>query len=110
MRQTGTKSSQKEQNPPKFKAWSFRLTIKADFAGAVDKEKRLREHITERTTIERPFCVTSQIAFYDTSLLSAVPDSNGLVSIALHGFVQTRNDPRVKTMHACIQDAVWTQK
>ncbi len=66
MRPTGTKSSQKEQNPPKFKAWSFRLTIKADFAGAVDKEKRLKEHISERTTIERPFCVTSQIAFYDT--------------------------------------------
>jgi hypothetical protein len=85
MRQTGTQSSR----APKFRAWSFQLTIKADFAGAVDKEKRLKEHISERTTINRPFCVTSQIAFYDTSLLSAVPDSDGLVSIALHGFVQT---------------------
>ncbi len=47
MRQTGTKSSQKEQNPPKFKAWSFRLTIKADFAGSVDKKRRLKEHISE---------------------------------------------------------------
>ena len=108
MRQTGTKSSQKEQNPPKFKAWSFRLTIKTDFAGAVDKERRLKEHVSERTMIERPCCVTSQIAFYDASLLSAVPDSDGLVSIALHGFVQTRNGTRVKTMHAWIQDAVWT--
>jgi hypothetical protein len=35
MRQTGTKSS----GPPKFKAWSFLLTIKADFASAVDKGK-----------------------------------------------------------------------
>ena len=104
MRQTGTKSS----GPPKFKAWSFRLTIKADVAGAVDKERRLKEHISERTMIERPCCVTSQIAFYDASLLSAVPDSDGLVSIALHGFVQTRNGTRVKTMHAWIQDAVWT--
>ena len=108
MRQTGTKSSQKEQNPPKFKAWSFRLTIKADFAGAVDKGKRLKEHISERTVIGRPTCVTSQIAFYDASLLSAVPDSDGLVSIALHGFVQTRNGIRVKTMREWIGDAVWT--
>ena len=104
MRQTGTKSS----GPPKFKAWSFRLTIKADVAGAVDKEKRLKEHISERTMIDRPCCVTSQIAFYDASLLSAVPDSDSLVSIALHGFVQTRNSIRVKTMREWIGDAVWT--
>ena len=103
-RTTGTKSI----CAPKFCSWSFRLTIKTDFAGAVDKERRLKEHISERTMIERPCCVTSQIAFYDASLLSAVPDSDGLVSIALHGFVQTRNGTRVKTMHAWIQDAVWT--
>jgi hypothetical protein len=78
-RKTGTKSIW----TPKFCPWSFRLTIKADFAGTVDKEMRLKEHISERTTIERPFFVKSQIAFYDTSLLSAVPDSDGLVSIAL---------------------------
>jgi hypothetical protein len=84
------------------------LTIKADFAGAVDKEKRVKEHISERTTIERPFCVTSQIAFYDTSLLSAVPDSDGLVSIALHGVFQTRDGTRVRIMHEWIKDAVWT--
>ena len=104
MRQMGTQSS----CAPKFRAWSFRLTIKTDFAGAVDKERRLKEHISERTMIERPCCVTSQIAFYDASLLSAVPDSDGLVSIALHGFVQTRNGTRVKTMREWIGDAVWT--
>jgi hypothetical protein len=42
MRQTGTQSS----CAPKFPAWSFQMTIKADFAGAVDKEKRLKEHIS----------------------------------------------------------------
>jgi hypothetical protein len=51
MRQAGTQSS----CAPKFRAWSFRLTIKADFAGAVDKGQRLKEHISERTTIDRPF-------------------------------------------------------
>ncbi len=102
MHQTGTQSS----CAPRFRAWSFRLTIKADFAGAVDK--RVKEHISERTTIHRPFCVASQIAFYYTPLLSAVPDSDGLVSIALHGFVQTRNCTRVRTMSEWIEDAVWT--
>ncbi len=82
-RKTGTKSI----CAPKFCSWSFQLTIKVDFAGAADKGQHLKEHISERTTIDRPFCVTPQIAFFDTSLLSAVPDSDGLVSIALHGFV-----------------------
>ncbi len=94
MHQTGTQSS----CATRFRAWSFLLTIKTDFAGAVDNEKRLKEHISERTMIERPLCVTSQIAFDDTSLLSAVPDSDSLVSIALHGFVQTRNCTLVKTV------------
>jgi hypothetical protein len=63
MHQTGTKLS----GLPKFKASSFRLTIKADFASAVDKGKRLKEHISERTV-----------------------DSYGLVAIALLGYVQTK--------------------
>ena len=104
MRQTGTKQSV----PPKFKAWSFRLTFKADFAGAVDKGKRLQEHISGRTLLGRPQSVTSQIAFYDATLLSGVPDSDGLVSIALQGYVQTRSGTRVSTMQAWIESAVWT--
>ena len=104
MRQTGTISSV----PPKFKAWSFRLTIKADFASAVDKGKRLQEHISGRTLLNRPQSVTSQIAFYDATLLSGVPDSDGLVSIALQGYVQTRSGTRVSTMQAWIESAVWT--
>ena len=38
MRQMGTQSS----CAPKFRAWSFRLTIKTDFAAAVDKERRMK--------------------------------------------------------------------
>ena len=73
---------------PNFCSWGFRFTIKADFASAVDKGKRLKEHISERTVHGRPESVTSQIAFYDATLLSGVPDSDGLVSIALQGYVQ----------------------
>ena len=104
MRQTGTKSSA----TAKFRAWSFRLTIKADFASAVDKRKCLQEHISGRTLLDRPQSVTSQIAFYDATLLSGVPDSDGLVSIALQGYVQTKNGTRVGTMQEWIESAVWT--
>ena len=86
-RKTGPKSS----CAPKFCSWSFRLTFKADFTSAVDKGKRLQEHISERTLLDRPQSVTSQIAFYDATLLSGVPDSDGLVSVALQGYVQTKN-------------------
>lgn len=103
-RKTGPKSS----CAPKFCSWSFRLTIKADFASAVDKGKRLQEHISGRTLLGRPQSVTSQIAFYDATLLSGVPDSDGLVSIALQGYVQTRSGTRVSTMQAWIESAVWT--
>jgi hypothetical protein len=88
---------------PKIRAWSFLLTNKADFAGAVDQGQRLKEHISVRTVAERPWYVTLQIAFYDTSLLSAVPDSDGLVSIALHGYVQTENGTRVSTIQKWIR-------
>jgi hypothetical protein len=84
------------------------LTIKADFAGAVDKGQRLKKHISVRTMAKRPWCVTLQIAFYDTSLLSAVPGSDCLVSIALHGYVQTKNGTWVSTMQNWIEPAVWT--
>ncbi len=89
LKSTARKTETKSICAPKFCSWSFLLTIKADFAGAVDKGQRLKEHISERTVIGRPCCVPSQIAFYDASLLSAVPDSDGLVSVALDGYVQT---------------------
>ncbi len=37
-----------------------------------------------------------------------MPDSDGLVSIALHGYVQTKNGTRVSTMQKWIESAVWT--
>ncbi len=41
-------------------------------------------------------------------MLSAVPDCDGLVSIALDGYVQTKNGTRVSTMQKWIEPAVWT--
>ena len=105
---TARKTGPKSNCAPRFCSWSFRLTFKADFAGAVDKGKRLQEHISGRTLLGRPQSVTSQIAFYDATLLSGVPDSDGLVSIALHRYVQTRNGTRVGTMQEWIESAVWT--
>ena len=51
---------------------------------------------------------TTYYYFYDATLLSGVPDSDGLVSIALQGYVQTRSGTRVSTMQAWIESAVWT--
>jgi hypothetical protein len=89
---TVRKTRPKSSCPPKWCSWSFRLTIKADLASAVVRGKRLKEHISVRTVICRPTSVTKQIAFYDASLLSGVPSSDGLVSIALHGYVQTKKN------------------
>jgi hypothetical protein len=93
--------SAKSRSGVLFRAWSFQLNIKADLSNTVDKALQAnlpKEHISNCTVHERPLCVTSQIAFYDASLLSAVPDSDGLVSIALHGYVQTITGKRVSTM------------
>ncbi len=50
---------------------------------------------TYSTVMERTLCITLQIAFYYASVLSGVPDSNDLASIALHWNVQTNNGKRV---------------
>ena len=101
---TGTKS----RNIPKFRAFSFRMTFKADFSNAVDKRALLREHISNRMRLERPRYVTSQIAFYDDSRLSEQPDIDGFVSIELHGYVQTNNGTRVPAMQLWVEEADWT--
>jgi hypothetical protein len=84
------------------------LTFRAVSSNAIDKGALLKEHVSNRMELQRPLYVTSQIAFFDTSLLSAVPDSAGLVSIALHGYVHTQSGTRVVTMQKWIVDAVWT--
>ncbi len=86
----------------------MQASIKADFANAVDKGNCLKEHISQRTVIGRPTSATSQITFYDASLLPGGPDSDGLVSIPLHGYVQTKNGTRVGTVQEWIELAVWT--
>ncbi len=79
MSNTGTKS----RIVPKFRALSFRMTVKADLSNAVDKGALLQEHISNRMALERPLYVTSQIAFYDASRLSGDSDIGGFDSIEL---------------------------
>ena len=84
------------------------MTIKADLSNTVDKANLLREHLSNRTVHDRPTYVTSQIAFYDASQLSGVPDSDGLVSIVLDRYVQTNKGIFVTAMQNWIEFAVWT--
>ncbi len=74
---TGTKST----IVPKFRALSFRKTVKADLSNAVDKRALLQEHISNHMELERPLYVTLQIAFYDASRLSGAPDIDCFDSI-----------------------------
>jgi hypothetical protein len=64
MSNTGTKS----RIVPKFRALSFRMTVKADLSNAIDKGA----HISNRMALERPLYVTLQIAFYDASWMMAL--------------------------------------
>jgi hypothetical protein len=104
MSNTGTKS----RIVPKFRALSFRMTVKADLSNAVDKGALLHEHISNCMALERPFYVTSQIAFYDALRLSGEPDVDGYVSSELHGYVQTNNGTRVPAIKKWIEEADWT--
>ncbi len=60
------------------------MTLQADFLNAVDKRNLLKEHMSNSMVLERQLYVTSQIALYDASQLSGVPNGDGLVSIELH--------------------------
>jgi hypothetical protein len=59
------------------------MTVEADLSNAIDKGALLQEHISNCMALERPLYVTSQIAFYDASLLSGEPDIDCFVSIEL---------------------------
>ncbi len=77
---TGTKS----RIVPKFRALSFRTTVKAGLSSEVDKGALLQEHISNRMALESPLYSTLQIAFSDASRLSGEPDIDGFDSIELH--------------------------
>jgi hypothetical protein len=54
----------KSENGTVFRAWSFRLMVKADLchdSTAVEKEKLLREHLSTRTGNKRPLSVIGAV-------------------------------------------------
>ena len=93
-----------------FKSWSFRLTVKADFchgATAEEKGKLLTEHLRTRTGHTRPSSVTCVAVFCDKLLFSVPPDSAGLVSIEVQGYVQAIQGKQLSTMQKWIDSATW---
>ncbi len=95
-----------------FKAWSFQSTFKADLGHgttAEEKARLLTEHLRIRTRHTLPSSVTSGAVFFDElpSSFSAPPDSAGLVSIALQGYVQARYAIQLSTVKKWIDSASW---
>ena len=93
-----------------FRAWQFHLVIKTDLCDgptAVAKEKLLREHLSARTGHDRPLSITGVIVFCDRSLFSQPPDSDGLVSIEVLGYVQVNNTVPLSTMKKWMESATW---
>ena len=105
---SGSKTQQKRS--VKFRAWSFQLTINANllnFTTTQQKRKLLTELLSNRAAAEKPFSVTSISTFCNESQLSGEPDSNGLVSIEVYGYVQTKNGTPISTMQKLIESASW---
>ncbi len=74
-----------------FRAWQFHFMIKTDLCDgttAVEKEKLLTEHLSARTGHTRPFSIICVVVFCNRSLFSQLPDSDGLVSIEVLGYVR----------------------
>jgi hypothetical protein len=93
-----------------FRAFRFHLVIKKDLCNgtkAVEKEKLLTEHLRVRTGHTRPLCVVGVAVFCDRLLFSQPPDSDGLVSIEVLGYVQANNATPLSTMKRWIESATW---
>jgi hypothetical protein len=96
-----------------FKAFQFHLMIKTDLrdgtaAGtAVEKEMLLKEHLRASTGHKMPPRITGLVVFCDRSLFSQPPDSDGLVSIEVLGYVQAKSSTPLSTMEKWIDSATW---
>jgi hypothetical protein len=93
-----------------FRAFQFHLMIKTDLRNgttAVEKEKLLTDHLTARTGINIPHSVGGLVVFCDRSLFSQPPDSDGLVSIEVLGYVQAKSSTPLSTMEKWINSATW---
>jgi hypothetical protein len=107
---TNSSRKRKSMSGSVFKSWSLQLTVNTDLghgSTAEEKEKLLKEHLTTRTGHALPSSVTCMAVFCDKSLLSAPPDSAGLVSIALQGYAQARYAIPHSTMKKWIDSATW---
>ena len=93
-----------------FRAWSFQVTVNADLsqgASTQDKAGLLKEHLRNRTAHSIKTSFISVSTFCDESQLSGQPDSSGLVSILIRGYVQTKQATPISTMQKFFADASW---
>ena len=93
-----------------FRSCSFRLAVKTDLGhGATAEEKGtiLAEHLRTRTGHTGPSSVTCVAVFCNKSLFSVPPDSAGLVSIEVQGYVQANQGKQLSTMQKWIDSAAW---
>jgi len=93
-----------------FRAFQFHLMIKTDLRNgttAVEKEKLLTDHLSARTGINMPHSIGGLVVFCDRSLFSQPPDSDGLVSIEVLGYVQAKRSTPLSTMKKWIDSATW---
>ncbi len=107
---TNSSKKRKSMSGSVFKAWSFQLQTKADLGHgttAEEKARLLTEHLRTCTRHTLPSSVTSGAVFFDGLLFSAPPDSAGLVSIELQGYVQARYSIPLSTVKKWIDSASW---
>ncbi len=93
-----------------FRAWQFHFIIKADLRDSttvVEKEKLLREHLSARTGHDMPLSIIGVVVFCERSLSSQQPDSDGLVSIEVLGYVQANQTTTLSTMNKWMFFATW---
>ena len=94
-----------------YMTWTFRDTVRADFSGLDSLGKRrqkLIEHITTRTSSERPLCVRSVKVFADLEQLvfaSEAPDETRTIFILITGYIQTKQS-RTFTMSKWIKSTI----
>ena len=71
------------------------------------KRKLLTDLLSNTTGRTMPIFVTSLSTFCSESLLSRHPASDGLVTIEVYGFVQTKYATPISTMQKLIGSASW---
>ena len=93
-----------------FRVWSFHATIKADLSqgtSAQHKARLLKDHLSNRIAHAIKHNVTSISTYCDESQLCGQTDREGLVSIVIHGYVQTKQATPISTMEKLFDSATW---